>query len=324
MDVSSLSDHYNVRRLCEADAETVYSLCRNNSLYYQYYPPFVTKKSILEDMYALPPGKEASDKYYIGYFDNGSLVAVMDLILAYPDNDTAFIGFFMMDTALQNIGIGSRIIQKLCSRLADNGFNKVRLAWAKGNPQAEHFWHKNSFYETGNAHQANGHTVVVAQRILSSAPIRNNTEALSYITLRDQPDLIDSAAEWFHGKWSAPKEAYLECMTAYLTHETEYGWYLCLDRNQIVSGMGVIENDFHDRKDLTPNVCAVYTEKAYRNRGIAGRLLNMVVEDMRSKGIAPLYLLTDHTGFYERYGWEFFCMAQGEGEAKPSRMYVHW
>ena len=30
----------------------------------------------------------------------------------------------------------------------------------------------------------------------------------------------------------------------------------------------------------------------------------MAVEDLRSKGVSPVYLLTDHTGFYERYGWE--------------------
>ena len=105
--------------------------------------------------------------------------------------------------------------------------------------------------------------------------------------------------------------------------ETEYGWYLCLDGHRIIGGMGVIENDFHDRKDLTPNVCAVYTEEAYRGQGIAGRLLNMVVEDMCSKGISPLYLVTDHTGFYERYGWEFLCMVQGDGEPEMTRMYVH-
>jgi len=42
-----------------------------------------------------------------------------------------------------------------------------------------------------------------------------------------------------------------------------------------------------------------------------GFTLNMAVEDLRSKGITPIYLLSDHGGFYERYGWEFFCMAQG-------------
>lgn len=144
-----------------------------------------------------------------------------------------------------------------------------------------------------------------------------------YTALRDRPELIDRAAAWFHEKWHVPAEAYLECMTAYLNQKTEYGWYLCLDGEQIIGGLGIIENDFHDRKDLSPNVCAVYTEKAFRNQGIAGRLLNMAVDDMRAKGITPLYLVTDHTVFYERYGWEFFCMVHGDGEPGLTRMYIH-
>lgn len=145
----------------------------------------------------------------------------------------------------------------------------------------------------------------------------------SFITLRDRPELKNTAAAWFHGKWSVPEEAYLECMDRYLNHRTELGWYLCLDGDRIVGGLGVIENDFHDRKDLTPNICAVYTEEAYRGQGIAGHLLHQAVEDLRAKGISPVYLLTDHTGFYERYGWEFLCMARGDGESYQSRMYVH-
>ena len=147
---------------------------------------------------------------------------------------------------------------------------------------------------------------------------------LRCVTLRQRPALRERAAGWFHSKWGVPEEAYLECMDAYLAGETEYGWYLCLDGERIVGGMGVIENDFHDRKDLYPNVCAVYTEEAHRSKGIAGCLLDLAVEDMRAKGISPLYLLTDHVGFYERYGWEFFCMAQGDGEPHESRLYVHW
>ena len=150
----------------------------------------------------------------------------------------------------------------------------------------------------------------------------NNT--LRFVTLREEPALEERAAAWFHSKWGVPTEAYLACMEEYLSGETEYGWYLCLDGERIVGGLGVIENDFHDRKDLAPNVCAVYTEEAYRKRGIAGRLLNLVVDDQRAHGVTPLYLLTDHTGFYERYGWEFFCLAQGDGEEQPARLYVHW
>ena len=49
----------------------------------------------------------------------------------------------------------------------------------------------------------------------------------------------------------------------------------------------------------------------------------MAVEDLRFKGISPVYLVTDHTGFYERYGWEFLCMVQGDGESDTTRMYIH-
>ena len=101
----------------------------------------------------------------------------------------------------------------------------------------------------------------------------------TYLTLRQCPELKNTAARWFCEKWSVPEEAYLECMDAYLSGETELGWYLCLCDGQIAGGMGVIENDFHERKDLTPNVCAVYTEAAHRNRGIAGKLLELTVED---------------------------------------------
>ena len=144
-----------------------------------------------------------------------------------------------------------------------------------------------------------------------------------YVTLRERPEFLDMAASWFHSKWGVPKEAYLACMTAYLKNETEYGWYLYLNRKQIIGGLGIIENDFHNRKDLSPNVCAVYTEEAFRGQGIAGHLLTMAVDDMKSKGISPLYLVTNHTGFYERYGWNFLCMVQGDGELNLSRMYIH-
>lgn len=43
-------------------------------------------------------------------------------------------------------------------------------------------------------------------------------------------------------------------------------------------------------------------QKDYRCQKIAGQLLDLVVKDMKSKRITPLYLITDHTGFYERYG----------------------
>jgi len=38
---------------------------------------------------------------------------------------------------------------------------------------------------------------------------------------------------------------------------------------------------------------------------------------------AHFNFVTDHTSFYERYGWQFYCMVQGDGEEEPSRLYIH-
>lgn len=143
------------------------------------------------------------------------------------------------------------------------------------------------------------------------------------LKLREHDGLLDRASAWFHEKWGVPLEAYRESMKQCVKREGPVPqWYVAMDGGKITGGLGVIENDFHDRKDLSPNVCAVYVEEAYRCQGIARKLLNCVCEDMADLGISTLYLLTDHTSFYERYGWEFFCMAQGDGEEVPSRMYV--
>lgn len=147
---------------------------------------------------------------------------------------------------------------------------------------------------------------------------------MTIVKIRDRRDLADAAALWFSSKWSIPLQAYEESMAACLEGKGPVPqWYLAMDGEKIVGGMGVIENDFHNRPDLAPNVCAVYVEEEYRCRGIAGRLLSCVCEDMADMGINTLYLLTNHDSFYERYGWEFFCPVQGDGEDQMARMYIH-
>lgn len=161
-------------------------------------------------------------------------------------------------------------------------------------------------------------------------------EKYDMIRIREHEEWMPRAAEWFHQKWGIPPEAYLDSMQESVrenkqknNHESSQNhlfvpeWYVVLDGEDIVAGIGVIENDFHNRRDLAPNVCAVYVEESYRCQGIAGEMLRFVCDDFAEKGVCKLYLLTDHISFYERYGWKFLCMVQGDGEKEMSRMYVH-
>lgn len=147
---------------------------------------------------------------------------------------------------------------------------------------------------------------------------------MEIIKLREHSELSATAAAWFHEKWGIPLEAYTESIDECINNRGAIPqWYLVMAEGKIAGGLGVIENDFHDRKDLTPNVCAVYVEEEYRCRGIAGKMLKFVCMDMKEKGIDTLYLVTSHTSFYERYGWKLLCMVQCDGEPDMARMYVH-
>ena len=143
------------------------------------------------------------------------------------------------------------------------------------------------------------------------------------IPVREWIEAKEEIAEWFHNRWNIPLEVYRESIRHCIREEAPVPqWYVVVRQNDIIAGCGVIANDFHERKDLTPNVCAVYVDEEYRNQGVAGFMLEYVCRDMAELGIDTLYLLTDHTGFYEKYGWEFFSMVRGD-DGKMSRMYVH-
>ena len=149
-----------------------------------------------------------------------------------------------------------------------------------------------------------------------------NCPVRSCIPVRERPEAKEEVAAWFHERWGVPLEAYLESIGECLEKKTGVPqWYVMMRGGKIIAGCGVIENDFHERKDLAPNVCAVYVDEEFRNRGIAGFMLQYVCDDMAAMGYDTLYLLTDHTGFYERYGWQFLCMVWGSDE-ELSRMYV--
>ena len=130
---------------------------------------------------------------------------------------------------------------------------------------------------------------------------------MEILKLREEKERISEAACWFHEKWKVPMEAYRESMQAATENNSSIPqWYIVVEGNKIIAGAGVIENDFHKRKDLTPNLCALYVEEEYRCQGIAGKLLDYVCNDMKEMGIETLYLITEHTSFYEKYDWRFY------------------
>lgn len=209
----------------------------------------------------------------------------------------------------RGFGIGTAMMKEMLSVLKANGYEQASLSVQKANYAAKMY--QKIGFEICDENEAE---YIMVYRL----------QEYKILRIQEHGELMEQAAVWFHQKWGIPLSAYVESMEVCLENCSAVPqWYVVMKEQKIIAGLGVIENDFHDRKDLTPNVCAVYVEEKYRNRGIAGKMLQFVCNEFKEKGIDTLYLLTDHTSFYERYGWEFFCMAQGDGEEDMARMYIH-
>ena len=165
---AAFSDAYTVRGLTPADVPAVLRLMQGNVLYFQYCggDAVPSEESIRRDMSIVPGNKTLEDKYYVGFFRDETLAAIMDLIDGYPEDNIAFVGFFMMNESMQGTGEGTKIISGLCAKLKALGIRRIRLGIDKGNPQSTHFWKKNGFQVIREVPQETG-TILLAERILT-------------------------------------------------------------------------------------------------------------------------------------------------------------
>jgi GNAT superfamily N-acetyltransferase len=132
--------------------------------------------------------------------------------------------------------------------------------------------------------------------------------------LHDHIELTDQAAVWFNQKWDIPTETYRTSIIASQKDNYLPRWFVIMDEGKIVAGCGIIDNDFHQRPDLTPNICAVYVQEDYRHQGLARQLLDRACDYLQDRGFHNVYLITTHTQFYEKCGWEYYGMIKENNE----------
>ena len=101
LDIKKLSTCFQIRKMNDADADEILNLCLENTQYYEYCGKQPDRELILNDLHITPPGVDEADKYYVGFYENGTLAAVIEMIEGYQVEDIEFIGFFMMKKIMQ-------------------------------------------------------------------------------------------------------------------------------------------------------------------------------------------------------------------------------
>jgi ribosomal protein S18 acetylase RimI-like enzyme len=155
------NDEAQLRELLESDSD--YFKIANDE------PPRPGEaKSLLSD---LPEAKGQHDKFVYAVFDHsGTLVAVFDLVRGYPDDKTWFLGFLFVVPNKRNMGLGSHLLEAICTHVKQGGGAAIRLGVVRENFRARALYGRTGFlflYERERTH-ANGltGTIDVLERTL--------------------------------------------------------------------------------------------------------------------------------------------------------------
>ena len=160
-DIQALATEYNVRRITEADIARVYRLAKQNRKFYELLNQEPTIEGLTELISDVPEEAGPNGKYFVGFYDGSKqLVAVMDLICGYPQPETAFIGWYMVDANLQGMGIGSDVFADVRSALLAQGYSNVLLKCPAVCEEAIAFWRQQGFKETGVSENAGEYEVI--------------------------------------------------------------------------------------------------------------------------------------------------------------------
>ena len=142
-----------LRPITPADVDAVQALIESDPGYTERitgYPPGESDAQSLLMM--RPEGLAEEAKVVLGAFDDGELVAVVDLLRGFPNERTAFIGLLEVHAAYQGRGHGSTTYA-LVQQYVETTWPEVRtmrLAVVDTNAQvATGFWQRQGFEATG-------------------------------------------------------------------------------------------------------------------------------------------------------------------------------
>ena len=175
---------FTARALTAADLDALYALCQSQPDYYRHLGEPLTRDKLARSLTALPPAARRENKHFIGFWQQGSLKAALEIIFAYPDKETVLLGLLMVDKSAQGAGIGTAIAQKLAAVAAELDYREIILSYAEGNAQSRAFWLKNGYQETGETDEPeqNGeaHLIAMSRRLpKSQRQPENRSDGLS-------------------------------------------------------------------------------------------------------------------------------------------------
>lgn len=104
-----------------------------------------SKKTCTETIEYSPSGLPKENVYNIGVSRDGKPVCALFGLYGYPEEQTFYIGLFLLNEEFKRKGIGTKVIKALFSSFSDTVIEKFRLSVQDNNISGLSFWKKMGF-----------------------------------------------------------------------------------------------------------------------------------------------------------------------------------
>lgn len=116
------------------------------------------------------------------------------------------------------------------------------------------------------------------------------------------PEAENLAVYAEHCSWIAGKHlAELLREGCFTDYECAFAAFSC---EQIVGYCTFLKTDYYPDNRYSPWISSIFVGEAHRGKGICGMLIRAAEAYAKSQGFHTVYIPSDMTGFYERYGYE--------------------
>lgn len=95
---------------------------------------------------------------------------------------------------------------------------------------------------------------------------------------------------------------------------------MLVDGDELISFCTYAEKDDIQPTELTPWIGFVYTFPQHRGHRYVGELFKEIEKLAKAENVQDVYISTNHTGLYEKYGCEFY-QAMNDMHGELSRVY---
>ena len=147
INIEKINPNYFVRELSQKYIQDIYEFCVVDKEYYKIVPPLITKEMVEFEIAKTMFYSKHCDRYYLGFFEFGLLLAIIDFFEFPKQGDTIMINFFMVYKNMQGDGFGTSIIENLFKCFREYNYRYVEIDVTENNVKALHFLEKRGFME---------------------------------------------------------------------------------------------------------------------------------------------------------------------------------